>query len=183
MPSYIVCQLLKLLLIKTFNMQSPSSFIFYLLFYICLFNGFTQSDQAVSCTKKNLHHHNPLHLQNLIALKYILKEVWCYLPFFWNAQIQCPTSTSQTICILESEHSKHHCFEVFHDCGCSCCWLFLSTSLATRVKPQLLYHLWCCCKKTVATLFQFIFQEIWFDVTCSVGSLCLIQLNPLFTIP
>ena len=78
---YIVCQILKLLLIKLFNMQPPSSFISHLLFYIFLFNGFTQGDHVVSCPKKNLHYHYPLHLQNWTALNYLLKEVWGYPSF------------------------------------------------------------------------------------------------------
>ena len=71
---YIVCQVLKLI-------QPPSSFISYLLFYVFLFNGFTQDDRLVSCIKLNLHHHYPLHLQNWTVFKNILKEVWGYLPF------------------------------------------------------------------------------------------------------
>ena len=107
-----------------YTIKSPRLFIFYLLFYISLFNGFTQGDHVVLRTKKNLHHHYPLQLQNWTALKYILKEVWGYFLSFWNNQTQYPTSTSQTINIHEGEYSKHFCFEVFRNCGCWCCWLF-----------------------------------------------------------
>ena len=48
---YIECQVLKLLLIIIYKIQPPSLFISYLLFYIFLFNGFTQGDLVVSCTK------------------------------------------------------------------------------------------------------------------------------------
>ena len=84
---YIGCQVLKLLLIIIYQTQPPSLFFSYLLFYIFLFNGFTQGDRVVSCTKMNFHHHYPLHLQNLTTLKHILKEVWGYLSFVldqWN---------------------------------------------------------------------------------------------------
>ena len=78
---YIVCQILKLIFITFFNIQLPSSFISYLLLYIFLFNELSQGHHAVSCIKKNLHHHDPLHLQNWPALKYILKDAWGYLSF------------------------------------------------------------------------------------------------------
>ena len=78
---YIVCQVLKLLLIIIYKMKQPRSFIYYLLFYIFFVNGFTQGDRVVSCTKMNFHYHYPLNLQNWTALKYILKEVWAYLSF------------------------------------------------------------------------------------------------------
>ena len=80
-PLYTVSRVSKLLLIMIYRIPPPSSFISYLLFYIFLFNRFTQSDHVVSCTKKNLHHRYPLHLQNWNALKYTLKEVWGYLSF------------------------------------------------------------------------------------------------------
>ena len=101
-------------------MQPPSS---YLSFYIFLFNGFIQGDHVVSCTKKNLHHHYRLHLKNWTALKYILKKFEVTFLLFWNNQTQYHTSTSQTVYIHKGEHSKHLCFDVFHDCGCWCCWL------------------------------------------------------------
>ena len=122
---YIVCQVLMLLLIKIFNIQPPSSFISYLLFYIFLFNGFTQDGHVVLCAKKNLHHYEPLDLQNWTALKYVLKEVRGYLLLFWNNQTQYPRSTSQTIYIHEREQFRHLCLEVFHDCGCWCCYFCL----------------------------------------------------------
>ena len=78
---YIVCLVLKSLPIIIYKIQPPSLFISYLLFYIFLFNGFTQGDHVVSCTKMNLHYHYPLHLQNSTISKYILKEVWSYLSF------------------------------------------------------------------------------------------------------
>ena len=77
----IVCQILKWLLIKLFNIQPPNSLNSYLLFYIFLFNGFTQGDQVVSCAKKNLHHHHPLYLQNWTALNIYFKRSM-RLPFF-----------------------------------------------------------------------------------------------------
>ena len=78
---YIACEVLKLILIIIYKIQPPSSFTSYLLFYIFFSNGFNQRDRVVSCTKVNLHHHYPLHLQNWTAVKYILKEVWDYSPF------------------------------------------------------------------------------------------------------
>ena len=114
---YIVCQFLKLLLIIIYNMQPPSLFISYLLFYISLFNGFTQGDRVVSCTKINLHHHYPLHLQDWTALKHILKEVWGCLSFVLDQSNPTP-----------HKHKPNY----LHP--------FLSTSLATSVNPQLPHY-------------------------------------------
>ena len=86
-PFYIAWQVLKLIIYK---MQRPSSFISYLL-YIFLLNGFIQGgDRVVSCTKKNLHHHYPLRLQNSTVLRHILKGS-LRLPFF------CSGSTNPSI--------------------------------------------------------------------------------------
>ena len=78
---YIISQVLTLLLLRIYNIQSPNSFISNLLVYISFFKGFTQGDCVVLCTKKNLHYHYPMHLRNWTALKYILKKVWGYLSF------------------------------------------------------------------------------------------------------
>ena len=42
-PLYIVCQVFKVLFIIIYKIQPLTSFISYLLFYIFLFNGFTQT--------------------------------------------------------------------------------------------------------------------------------------------
>ena len=80
-PLCIVCQVSKLLLLLIYKIEPPILLISYLLFYIFLFNRFPQGDHVVSCSKKNLQHHYPLHLQNWNALKYLLKEVWGYISF------------------------------------------------------------------------------------------------------
>ena len=86
-PFYIAWQVFKLIIYK---MQRPSSFISYLL-YIFLLNGFIQGDdRVVSCTKKKLHHHYPLRLQNSTVLRHILKGS-LRLPFF------CSGSTNPSI--------------------------------------------------------------------------------------
>ena len=101
-------------------MQPPSS---YLSFYIFLFNGFIQGDHVVSCTKKNLHHYYRLHLQNWTALKIYFKEVWGYFSFVLEQPNPVSHKHKPNCLHLWGEHSKHLCFDVFHDCGCWCCWL------------------------------------------------------------
>ena len=88
-PLYIVCQVLKLLLIIIYKMQPPSSFISYLLFYVFLFHECAQGDCLVLCTKKNLRHHYPRHLK--IYFKRNLR-----LPFFWSGTIKSRTPQAQT---------------------------------------------------------------------------------------
>ena len=144
-PLYTVSRVSKLLLIMIYRIPPPSSFISYLLFYIFLFNRFTQSDHVVSCTKKNLHHRYPLHLQNWNALKYTLKEVWGYLSFdFWSGttkpsipQAQPKLFASLKASISSTFVSRFSMIVVSGVAG----WCFLTSSLATSVKTQLLYYL------------------------------------------
>ena len=72
---YIVCQVLKLLLIIIYKIQ-PSKFAYFL--PILHFTFWWIPSRWFG---SNLHNHYSLHLQNWTALKYILKEVWGYLSF------------------------------------------------------------------------------------------------------
>ena len=134
---YTVSRISNLLLIMIYGIPPPSSFISYLLFYIFLFNGFTQSDHVVSCTKKNLHHHYPLHFQNWTALKHILKEVLGYLSYV----LEQPVSHKYKSNYL---HPWRWAFQAPLFRNFPWLWLlmllvvFLSSSLATSVNPHLL---------------------------------------------
>ena len=146
---YIVCH--------NYKIRPPSSFISYLLVYIVLFNGFTQVDLVVSCTKMNLHHHYPLHLQNWTALGYILKEVWVYPPFVLDQ----PNPVSH-------KHKPNYLRPFLkqlsdHQCKASVTLLLLALSEEETCNSVLIFIL-----------------IHGFDVTCTLGSLYLIQLNSLW---
>ena len=125
-----------------YTIKSPRLFIFYLLFYISLFNGFTQGDHVVSRTKMNLYHHYPLHLQNWTALNIYFKRSLRLLFFCSGStkpcipQAQAKLSVSIKVNIPSASSLKILMIVVIDVAGC-----FLSTSLTTIIKPQLLYYL------------------------------------------